>query len=247
MRTEILPLAAAKAILSLSTKYMMDTLRNQIIGYFERFIPIHYDPDLAKLKERWTAVFNTKPRYWPSRSEYFSLAVFFHELNVLHFLPWFLYLISEEGLVKILEIAPGDEEYAFRETEVMRKVTLGCKRLEDASRDDLYRTILSKHPECTDPKCNNDLRIYWLKNIEYTPTISLEPRAAFLELERGVPHVPAYWYEHWCQDPSDDRPAPLMRAPCVLCRTLWIRGERDRSRHIWDSLPWYFKIDVENR
>jgi len=39
-------LSSTKAILILFTKYMIITLRNQVIGYFEHFIPFVYDLDV---------------------------------------------------------------------------------------------------------------------------------------------------------------------------------------------------------
>ncbi|GJJ09970.1 hypothetical protein Clacol_004195 [Clathrus columnatus] len=237
-RNQPMPYPMASAILRLSSKYMVQSLRRQAIEHFKRIIPQSYT-EINKT-ESYTQVFGSNPSDKPHP---FQLLPLFRECQLMSFLPWTYYSICALGFQKLVQgdtfttMNGTDSEIFVEDKHDARIALLGWKALCTMTRDIRNDTIMSSAKDCKGGStCNDTMRLTWMQGAAYQIDSQAMNQWGMFKLLA-----------------NSERPlSPNGRTrnnlvldtvqPCYGCTKAWLKQEENARNAIWFQLPAIFKL-----
>ncbi|GJJ09974.1 hypothetical protein Clacol_004199 [Clathrus columnatus] len=220
----------ASAILRLSSKYMVQSLRRQAIKHFCRIIPQSYN-EIGK-KESPEKIFGSDRLGWPHPFQLLSLV---RECQLKIFLPWRYYAVCARGFDKIVR---GETMFNGKEIRLDESDTcialLGWNSLCTTTRKIRIDAILSSAKDCQGGSCNNAMRLAWMKRAAlYVGSEALHQWEMFTYLAQGE-----------FSSPNEVAKDFVIRygRPCHGCTKAWLRKEECARAAIWSKLPSIFDL-----
>ncbi|GJJ09972.1 hypothetical protein Clacol_004197 [Clathrus columnatus] len=213
-----MPYPIASAILRLSSKYMVQSLRQQAIRHFGRIIPPSYD-ELNKV-EKYSQVFGTNPS---DRPHPFQLLSLFRECQLAWYLPWQYYVVCAYGIEELVEGAiMSNGKKIHLDAFDSQVAILGWNTLCTMSRNIRKLTIVSSAQKCqAKSPCNDTMRLVWMGQA-----------AGPIDSE-----ALSQW--DWLASLTGKT---ITWRPCKACTQVWLMSERDARAAVWLKLPSIFKL-----